>query len=324
MRQLERSLRIFTIAVCLIWAPTQTVQAAARHARDLKITVLSTMLADSGIGEWGYAALVEVDGQRILFDTGARPETVLANAHEMRIDLANVEHVVLSHNHADHTGGLVTLRRQLQTSHPRALAIAHVGAGIFDSRPGRGGGEANAMLRIKPEYEALGGKFVVHAQAAEILPGVWLTGLVPRVHPEKNFPQGGKVRLPTGLADDAIAEDMSLVVATEEGLVVLAGCGHAGIINTADHARKAVERAPVFAVIGGLHTFAASDETLAWTAERLKAAGLRYFLAGHCTGIEATFRIRQLAGLDRRTAVVSAVGSSFTLGKGIDPGAIAR
>jgi 7,8-dihydropterin-6-yl-methyl-4-(beta-D-ribofuranosyl)aminobenzene 5'-phosphate synthase len=78
------------------------------------------------------------------------------------------------------------------------------------------------------------------------------------------------------------------------------------------------------AVIGGLHTFAASDQALAWTSQRLKAAGLRYLLAGHCTGIEATFRIRQLAGLNRKTAVVSAVGSSFTLGQGIDPLVLAQ
>jgi 7,8-dihydropterin-6-yl-methyl-4-(beta-D-ribofuranosyl)aminobenzene 5'-phosphate synthase len=78
------------------------------------------------------------------------------------------------------------------------------------------------------------------------------------------------------------------------------------------------------AVIGGLHLFAASDETLAWTSEKLKVAGLRNLLAAHCTGIEATFRIRQLAGLDRKTAVVSAVGSSFTLGKGIDPLGLAK
>src|SRR5262245_7070615 len=98
--------------------------AHAAESRDkvraLKITVLSTMLADAGIGEWGYAALVEVDGKRLLFDTGARPETVLANAREMRIDLSDVEDMVLSHNHADHTGGLMTLRRELQKKNPKA------------------------------------------------------------------------------------------------------------------------------------------------------------------------------------------------------------
>jgi 7,8-dihydropterin-6-yl-methyl-4-(beta-D-ribofuranosyl)aminobenzene 5'-phosphate synthase len=312
------------LATCMIGAAAHSAERTAHHAKTAKITVLSTMLADAGIGEWGYAAIVEVDGHRILFDTGARPETVLANAREMRIDLSSVERVVLSHNHSDHTGGLVTLRRELRKVNPRALSIAHVGAGIFDSRPARNGNEANAMLRIKPDYEALDGKFVVHSEATELLPGVWITGPVPRLHPEKNFPQGGKVRRMAELSDDIIAEDMSLVIATDEGLLVIAGCGHAGIINTTEHARKVIEDRPVVAVIGGLHTFAASDETLGWTAQRLREGGLKYFLAGHCTGIEAAFRIRELAGLDRKTAVVSAVGSSFTLGEGIKPGAIAQ
>ena len=78
------------------------------------------MLADTkGIGEWGFAALVEADGHRLLFDTGARPETVLANARELGVDLADVTEVVLSHHHGDHTGGLLTLRRELAKDDPR-------------------------------------------------------------------------------------------------------------------------------------------------------------------------------------------------------------
>ncbi|MFL5515142.1 MAG: MBL fold metallo-hydrolase [Gemmatimonadales bacterium] len=75
----------------------------------LKITVLSTMLADRGMGEWGFSVLVEADGHRILFDTGMHPQTVLDNARDLGIDLSNVTDVVLSHHHGDHTGGLVDL-----------------------------------------------------------------------------------------------------------------------------------------------------------------------------------------------------------------------
>ena len=81
---------------------------------------------------------------------------------------------------------------------------------------------------------------------------------------------------------------------------------------------------PLLAVIGSLHLFAASDATLTWTGTKLKDYGLRNLLAGHCTGIEATYRLREATGLERKTAVVSAVGSSFTLGQGIDPRALAR
>jgi 7,8-dihydropterin-6-yl-methyl-4-(beta-D-ribofuranosyl)aminobenzene 5'-phosphate synthase len=71
------------------------------------------MLADQGIGEWGFSALVEADGHRVLVDTGNRPGTVLQNAKELGIDLSNVVEVVLTHNHADHVGGLMTLRHAL-------------------------------------------------------------------------------------------------------------------------------------------------------------------------------------------------------------------
>src|SRR5690349_9902768 len=90
-----------------------TVHAAPGKVRTLKITILSTMLADEGIGEWGFAALVEADGRAWLFDTGARPDTVLANARELKIDLSKIGDVILSHNHGDHTGGLVALRTAL-------------------------------------------------------------------------------------------------------------------------------------------------------------------------------------------------------------------
>jgi 7,8-dihydropterin-6-yl-methyl-4-(beta-D-ribofuranosyl)aminobenzene 5'-phosphate synthase len=80
----------------------------------------------------------------------------------------------------------------------------------------------------------------------------------------------------------------------------------------------------VHAVIGGLHLFGATDEQLAWTAARLREAGLVHLLGAHCTGVEAVFRLRDLANLSRRTAVVGSVGASFTLGAGIDALALAR
>ena len=99
--------------------------------KDFKITILSTMLSDSYIGEWGFSAIIEADGQRILFDTGSRENTVFSNAKELNINLDNIENVFLSHNHKDHTGGLINLK----LNHPTSFSNAHVGEGIFYSRP---------------------------------------------------------------------------------------------------------------------------------------------------------------------------------------------
>jgi 7,8-dihydropterin-6-yl-methyl-4-(beta-D-ribofuranosyl)aminobenzene 5'-phosphate synthase len=291
----------------------------------LKIQILSTMLADEGLGEWGFGAIVEVDGHRILFDTGARPTTVLQNARELKVDLTQVPEVVLSHNHSDHTGGLLTLRKDVAGQAPGALARVHVGRGLFWSRPRKDGAEeANLPLKTRADYAAAGITFVEHDGPQQILPGVWLTGPVPRVHPERNWSDTGKVRTPEGLVEDTIPEDQSLVFDTDQGLVILAGCGHAGIVNTVEYARKVVRAAPIAAIVGGLHLYALDDERLNWTADQLKANGLGSLLGAHCTGIEAVYRIRQRAGLDRKTAVVGAVGSSFVLGQGIDPRNLAR
>ncbi len=132
------------------------------------------------------------------------------------------------------------------------------------------------------------------------------------------------MQTPEGLVEDTVPEDTSIVIDTAEGLVLISGCGHAGIINSMEFARQAVRSAPVVAVIGGFHLFPASDETLAWTAGKLKAFGVRYLLGAHCTGIEAVYRLRQLAGLTRATAAVGAVGASYTHGTGIDATALAR
>ncbi|HSD28196.1 MAG TPA: MBL fold metallo-hydrolase, partial [Vicinamibacteria bacterium] len=213
----------------------------------LKITVLSTMLAEEGLGEWGFAALVDADGRRILFDTGARPSTVLENAKELGLDLSGIEEVILSHNHGDHTGGLLTLRRELRVKNPKALTRAHVGKGIFWSRPRKDGSEANPMIALRRDYEAAGGAFVEHDSPIQIAPGLWLTGPVPRVHPERNWSPGSPVRSPEGVVEDTLPEDQSLVANTDRGLVLLAGCGHAGVVNTALYARKIVREVPLHA-----------------------------------------------------------------------------
>ncbi|HUU33094.1 MAG TPA: MBL fold metallo-hydrolase [Vicinamibacterales bacterium] len=324
-------MRVLTALVCAALAGLTATRAEAQSSdppvKAVKVTVLSTMLVGSareGVGEWGFAAVLEVDGRRWLIDTGARAETVLQNAAELKVDLSDITDVVITHNHDDHTGGLITLRRELAKKNPQALVRAHVAQGIFTSRVDRNGREGNGLTPIRAEYEALGGTFVEFAGPTRLAPGVWMTGPVPRTHPERNWSGSGMLQLPGGPVEDNVPEDSSIVVQTAAGLVLVSGCGHAGIVNTVEFAQKAVKNAPVHAAIGGFHLFAASDETLAWTAGKLKDAHLAYLLGAHCTGIEAVFRLRQALGLARQTAVVGAVGASFTLGKGIDPKALAR
>lgn len=297
---------------------------SAHQAKAVKVTTLSTMLSDlDGFGEWGYAALVEVDGRRILFDTGANPDTVLKNAEALNIDLSTVEDVVISHFHGDHTGGLVTLRKAMMLKNPAALSHVYAGAGVFEPRYRKGGvPEVDYDFNVVgAPYRAAGGRITEVAGPTELAPGVWLTGPVPRVHNETNYGQSIFVKVDGKLVVDTVRDDTSLVIATAGGAVIVTGCGHAGIMNIAEDAKAITGDARLVAVIGGIHLFSAPDKVLVETAARLK--GLSYLFAAHCTGVEATFRLRELLGLDRRTAVVAAVGSSFTLGKGIEAGRIA-
>ncbi len=303
-----------------------SAQPARGRVKSLEVVVLSTMLADrAGIGEWGFAALVVADDHRLLFDTGARPETVLRNASELKIELSDVPTVILSHHHGDHTGGLVTLRREMAPRNATALGRTYVGAGIFQSRPGEGGQENNETLAYKAGYEALGGSFVVVDRPTELFPGAWLTGPVPRTYPERNWGVPRKIKDAEGhVVADNVPEDSSLVLDTDKGLVVISGCGHAGIINTLEYARRQVRQTEIHAALGGFHLFEADADTLDWTAEKLRGFAIKNFLGAHCTGIEAVFGLRQRLGLTRDACAVGAVGARFDLAKGFDPGAIAR
>jgi 7,8-dihydropterin-6-yl-methyl-4-(beta-D-ribofuranosyl)aminobenzene 5'-phosphate synthase len=158
------------------------------------------------------------------------------------------------------------------------------------------------------------------------MPGAWLTGPVPRTHPEKNWSPGPKIRDVVGdLVEDNVPEDQSLVLDTDKGIVVLTGCGHAGVINISEYARKvAPSQAPIYAVLGGMHLFAAKEESLNWTAGKLKELGVAQIMGAHCTGLQPVYYFRDRLGLERSACLVGAVGSTFDLKKGLAVGNIAQ
>ncbi len=312
-------LLVAEVAVAQTAAPAPAVAAAAT------VTILSSNLADgSTVGEWGLSALVEVDGRCVLFDTGRNPDTIIRNARALDVDFSCVTDVVLSHFHFDHTTGLLPFIRQLRTRDPRLVRV-HVAAGFFlpRRRPGvTGDEEANQMIGLRETLEAAGAEFIEHIGPAEIAPSVWVTGPVERRHPEKNYGSSTQVFMDGEWVEDNVPDSQSLTVLTPSGHIVLMGCGHSGTVNALEHIRTTIADAPIHALMGGLHLFAASDETLGWTADKLREIGVQHLMAGHCTGIEPLFRLRVGLNLTRRTAVVGSVGSRFVYGEGIRPGRI--
>jgi len=303
--------------------------AAAQDAVavDVKVTVLSSNLANGAtVGEWGLSALVEVDGNCILFDAGRYPDTVIRNAAVLNVDLSCVSDVVFSHFHFDHTTGLLPLLDNLREINPDAIQRIHVAAGFFSSRRRANSdsdAESNQMIALRDSIEAQGVEFLIHAEATEIFPAVWVSGPVERRHLEQNYSANLNVAMDGEWVRDFVPESQALVVRTDEGPIVLLGCGHSGVVNALEHIQDTIQDEAVHALMGGLHLFAASDETLEWTAARLLEIGVENLMAGHCTGIEPLMRLRAGLNLDRSTAVVGAVGSSFVLGEGIHPTVIA-
>ncbi len=315
------------IAGCLADAAAEPAGDGAHLATAATVTILSSNLANGAtVGEWGLSALVKVDGHCVLFDVGRYPDTVIRNATALDIDLSCVTDVVLSHFHFDHTTGLLPLVRALREHNADAIRRVHVASGFFLPRRRPtvdGAAEVNQMIALRATLEAAGVEFIEYSKATEILPGIWVSGPVERRHPEKNYDRSIQVSMNNAWIEDYVPESQALVVRTAQGHIVLLGCGHSGVVNALDHIRTHIADDPIHAVMGGLHLFAADDETLGWTADHLRKIGIQHLMAGHCTGIEPLMRLRAGLNLTRRTAVVGAVGSRFVYGKGIEPTVIA-
>jgi 7,8-dihydropterin-6-yl-methyl-4-(beta-D-ribofuranosyl)aminobenzene 5'-phosphate synthase len=297
---------------------------------DLVVTLLATNLGDfvstesgprSPQGEFSFAAWVEVGGKAFLFDTGWTPRNVLENAEMLGIDLSRAEDVVISHHHYDHVGGIETLRSELSKQNPNAISRVHVAEGMFASRPEPDGREDNLMIGIRQRMEADGVEFIVYDEPSEIAPGVWLSGPIPRVHDERNFPVGPEwmIRQRDAVLPDTVPESQVMVIQTKNGPVVITGCAHAGLINSLEYAGKFSNKTPQ-AALGGFHLYGASDEVMSWTANHIKEMHLEHLLSAHCTGVEKAFTLRQLSGMDQAHSRVGSVGTKFDGEKGIIPG----
>jgi 7,8-dihydropterin-6-yl-methyl-4-(beta-D-ribofuranosyl)aminobenzene 5'-phosphate synthase len=268
------------------------------------------------IAEHGFSALIcarrgDKSGT-VLLDTGASRECILHNTKALGIDMADIQALVLSHGHSDHTGGLPALLSQLGGGgitlvfHPDALLKRKVIS--------PGGGERD--ISPPPIADLQGGNINMISTAGPTLladNAILVSGEIARTTDfEKGFPNHCIERGGVWENDPLIRDDQCIVVNVRgQGLVIVTGCGHAGIINTIRHARALTGVQRVFAVIGGLHLSGGPfEKIIPETIAELKEIGPKYIMPGHCTGFSA---IHQIARALPDAFIPSSAGTTLVL-----------
>ena len=261
-----------------------------------RITILSenSVIKPGGlIGEHGFSALVERGDEKVLFDTG-QGYALVHNARILEVDLSAIRKVVLSHGHNDHTGGLAELLRV----GPERDIYAH--PGIFDPRFREmtdGPPKPIGMPFTRSHLEGLGARFKLSDEPQKIADGITTSGVVPR----KTDFETGDTTLLLGCEDgtccpDPLSDDLSLIVEGEEGLVVVLGCAHSGLVNILNHVRDLKPDIPVKAVVGGTHLGLSGEEQMTRTIAAMVEMGIEKVGASHCTGLAGSARLREALG----------------------------
>ncbi|RIV18020.1 MBL fold metallo-hydrolase [Alicyclobacillaceae bacterium I2511] len=258
---------------------------------ELKVTVLVENTVGISIGllsEWGLSMLLDFGDERILFDTGEQG-SLLANAQAMGIDLKQIHRVVLSHGHYDHTGGLLKFL-QLRGHVP---VYAH--AELFAGHYGRGGkGQGNKYLGVpfrQEQLESAGAEFHWCREPLELRTGLWISGEIPRKTAFERVDER-LIQLREGQAvQDSVPDDFSLFFVSQQGLIILFGCAHAGLVNIVEHAKQVTGEHRVRALIGGTHLGPASKDQQEKTVAYLKSLDLACLAPNHCTGPAMSSRL---------------------------------
>jgi 7,8-dihydropterin-6-yl-methyl-4-(beta-D-ribofuranosyl)aminobenzene 5'-phosphate synthase len=240
------------------------------------------------IGEHGFSALIERDGEAVLFDTG-QGMSLANNAKVLGANLAEVNTVVLSHGHYDHTGGLPAVLHP-----PRGITvIAH--PDIFTKKYAELNtphGEEHVFIGMRYSRDYLEGtlqaRFDLIQEFTEIAPGIFYSGEVPR-ETDFEYPDNRlKVEHGKKFTNDPLLDDISLLIETDQGPVILLGCAHAGVVNVMNHFSSRTGLKTFHAVIGGTHLgYINSPEQLRKSMDAFDDYQVDLIAVSHCTGQQA-------------------------------------
>ncbi len=266
--------------------------------RNLKITTLADNLTMTEcLGQWGLSFLLELldargDRRKMIFDTGLHKRPLLNNIKRLKVDLHDVDCVVISHGHGDHTGAIVEVVKA--AGGVNVYAHPHVFLPRFH-KDKRGKRRKHGVPKSEgiDKVEDAGGRVILAREAKELVPGVWTTGQIKRVTGfEQPLPlsKGEKITIVVDgeEVDDQILDDQALWMSVESfGPMVVGGCSHAGSINTLMHVERIGGFKKICGFAGGMHLVGRSDEYLQQTIKELKRFGLNLISPCHCTGFKA-------------------------------------
>ncbi len=277
------------LLVLIIPVETQSLREVSEGKQVLemlpkvKVTVLVDNMAGSVLGEWGVAFLIETDQHQILFDTGGG-RVLLENADALHVKLSKTEAIIISHEHGDHTGGLESA---LNVCKSVDLFIHPAG---FDTRYWKGdsGATAHQLPMSRQQLNQLVRKLVETKEPTAICRGLMVTGQIPRVSDFEDTGLREYAFLDENLkTPDQILDDQAVFFRVPEGVVILLGCGHAGLVNTMQYVSELTGEHRIYAVIGGTHLLSASPLRIQKTIEALKKYDVQKIMLSHCTGVQA-------------------------------------
>ncbi|MGD8545652.1 MAG: MBL fold metallo-hydrolase [Candidatus Bathyarchaeota archaeon] len=267
--------------------------------RDLKITTLAENLTmTSCLAQWGLSFLMELSDSRgnsrkVIFDTGLHKESLLYNIRKLELDLSDLDCIVISHGHGDHTAATVELVEAAGGvtvyAHPHVF-LSRIHEDTTGKRREHGVPKGEGINEI----EKAGGTVFLTTEPVEIVPGVWTTGQIQRVtsFEQVTAPSEGEKRIIIVRGEeinDQIMDDQALWMDVEgDGAFVITGCAHAGPVNTLLHVQRIGNFERIYGLVGGTHLVARSEKYLQQTINELKHFQLSLISPCHCTGFKAT------------------------------------
>lgn len=273
----------------------------------MKVTVVvdntvSTAAKAAFRGEHGLSVLIETGTNRILFDTG-QSDIVVHNLGLLGLHPRDLDAIVLSHGHYDHTGGLPAI---LAMAGKRLPVFCH--PDIFKSRYAVSGSNCRYVgVPFHKEYLArMGADFRNVEEPLELLPALWISGPIPR---ETSYEEGD-ARLvvtegncecdcsdsDTGFQKDPLTDDMAVFIRCSKGLLLLGGCAHSGVINMVNQGLKVTGSIKVHGILGGTHLGPTSDSQQSTTFAALEWFNPDFIAANHCTGFAVMAKMAQTFG----------------------------